>query len=52
MKKRVIGVSDQLWHKPVCTTTEDGQRLEILNLESRGITLSYDMKAVTKRNKA
>ena len=28
---------DQIRHKPGCTVTEDGWRLEILNLESRGI---------------
>ena len=33
-------VSDQVPHKPGCTATEDGQRLEILDLESRGIVLS------------
>ena len=27
-------------HKPGCTTTEDGKRLEFSNLESRGIVLS------------
>ena len=33
-------VSDQVRHKPGCTVTEDGKRLEILDLESRGIVLS------------
>ena len=32
--------SDQVWHKPACTVSEDGKRLEILDLESRGIVLS------------
>ena len=32
--------SDQVRHKPGCTDTEDGKRLEILDLESRGIVLS------------
>ena len=32
--------SDQVRYKPGCTVTEDGKRLEILNLESRGIVLS------------
>ena len=32
--------SDQVRHKPGCTVTEDGQRLEISDLESRGIVLS------------
>ena len=27
-------------HKPGCTVTEDGSRLEILDLESTGIVLS------------
>ena len=33
-------VSEQIRHKPGCTSTEDGQRLESLDLESRGIVLS------------
>ena len=32
--------SDQVRHKPGCTVTVDGSRLEILDLESRGIVLS------------
>ena len=32
-------VSEQVRHKPSCTNTEDGWRLEILDLESRGIVL-------------
>ena len=40
VRKPVFGVSDQVRHKPGCTTTEDGQRLEILDLGSRGIVLS------------
>ena len=32
--------SDQVQHNQACTVTEDGQRLEILDLESRGIVLS------------
>ena len=32
--------SDQVRHKLGCTVTEDGQRLEILDLESRGAVLS------------
>ena len=31
---------DQVPHKPGCTATEDGWRLEISDLESRGIVLS------------
>ena len=29
-------VSERVRHKQTCTSTEDGQRLEILDLESRG----------------
>ena len=32
--------SDQVQRKPGCTVKEDGKRLEILNLECRGIELS------------
>ena len=32
--------SDQVRRKPGCTVTGDGHRLEILDLESRGIELS------------
>ena len=39
-RKPVFGVSDQVRHIPGCTTTKDGQRLEFLDLESRGIVLS------------
>ena len=35
-----IQVSDLVQHKPGCTATEDGLRLEILDLENRGIVLS------------
>ena len=31
MRKPVFGVSDQAPHKPRCTATEDGSRLEILD---------------------
>ena len=33
-------VSQQVRHKPVCAVTEDGKKLEILDLERRGIQLS------------
>ena len=33
-------VSDQVWHKPGCIATGDGQKLEILDLASRGIVPS------------
>ena len=32
MRKSVFGVSDQAQHKPGCTATEDGLRLEISDL--------------------
>ena len=34
MRKPVFRVSDQARHKPGCTNTEDGKRLEILDLDS------------------
>ena len=40
MRKRVLGASDQVRHKPGCTAKEDGQRLEISDLGRRGIVLS------------
>ena len=40
VRKPVFGVSDQVVHKPCCTATEDGWRLEISDLGSRGIVLS------------
>ena len=40
VRKPVFGVSDQVRHKPGCTTTEDGKRLEISDLDRRGILLS------------
>ena len=33
-------ISEQFSHKPSCTSTEDGWRLEILDLENREIVLS------------
>ena len=39
-EKTNILVSELVQHKPGCTATEDGQRLEISDLESRGIVLS------------
>ena len=35
MRNPVFGVSDQVPHKPGCTATEDGSRLEISDLGSR-----------------
>ena len=40
-RKSVFGVSDPVRHKPGCTVTEAGQRLEILNLEGKGIVKRY-----------
>ena len=40
VRKPVFGVSDLVRHKFGCTATEDGWRLEISDLESRGIVLS------------
>ena len=40
VKKSVFGVLDQVPHKPGCAATEDGERLEISDLGSRGIVLS------------
>ena len=39
-EKTNILVSDQVRHKPGCTATEDGKRLEISDLGRRGIVLS------------
>ena len=40
MRNPVFGVSYQVQHKPGCTATEDGLRLEISDLGSRMIVLS------------
>ena len=40
VRKPVFGVSDQVPHKPGCTATEDGWRLEISYLGRRDIVLS------------
>ena len=39
-EKTNILVSDVVRHKPDCTATKDGYRLEISDLGSRGIVLS------------
>ena len=39
-RKTIFRVSDQVPHKPCCTSTEDGQELKISNLERREIVLS------------
>ena len=38
-EKTINVVSEQVRHKPSCTNTEDGYRLEILDIDSRGIVL-------------
>ena len=43
-RKSVYGVSDQVSHKPGCTATEDGKRLEISDLGSTGIVLFLKQK--------
>ena len=43
-EKTNILVSDQVRHKPGHTTTEDGKRLEISDLESRWIVLCSENK--------
>ena len=40
VRKPVFGVSNQVPHKSGCTATGDDKRLEISDLESRGIVLS------------
>ena len=40
VRKPVFGNSDQVTHKPGCTTTQDGKKLEISDVGSRGIVLS------------
>ena len=40
MRTPVFGVSDKVPHKPGCAVTEDVERLEILDLESRGIRVA------------
>ena len=40
LRKPVFGVSDHVRHKPGWTATENGWRLEILYLGSRGIALT------------
>ena len=44
MRKPFFGVSDQVRHKLGCTATEDGYRLGISDLGSRGIVLSVCSK--------
>ena len=44
MRKPVFRASDQVRHKLGCTATEDGLRLEISDLTSRGIVLPVQRK--------
>ena len=44
MTKPALVVYDQVRDKPGCTTTEDGQMLEISDLSSKGIVLSVKRK--------
>ena len=44
MRKPVFRVSDLVRHKQGCTATEEGQRLEISYLGSRGIVLCSENK--------
>ena len=44
MRKPVFGVSVQVQNKPGCTATENGKKLEILDLESRRIVLCSEKK--------
>ena len=39
-RKPLFGISDQVQHKLDCTAAEDGFRLKLLDLESRGFVLS------------
>ena len=36
-RKSYFGVSDQVWHKPACTVTEEGKSLQISDLRRREI---------------
>ena len=49
MRKPVLGICGQVWCKSGCTATEDGKRLEILDLGTKGIALS--MWAATWENR-
>ena len=44
VRKSVFGVSKLFLKQRGCTTTEDGQKPEILDLGSRGILLSLKQK--------
>ena len=44
-KKTNVLVSDPARHKPGCTATEDSQRLEISDLESRGILVAAHLRS-------
>ena len=48
IRKSVFKVSNQVRHKPGCSATEDGQWLEISDLENRGIHCSTICVTKTK----
>ena len=39
LRKPTIWVSEQVRHRPVCTVTEDEEKLEILDVRRRGFTI-------------
>ena len=39
LRKSVFGVSDQVRHRPACTAAEDGWRLGVSDIDSRGSVL-------------
>ena len=43
-RKPVFEVAGQFCHKPGCTATEDGEKLEIFDLGSKGIVLFLKQK--------
>ena len=44
MRKSTIWVYDQIRHKSACTSTENGLKLEISDLERTGFVLSMEQK--------
>ena len=49
MRKLVFGVTDQVRHKPVCTATEDGKRLDISDVEGLYYPYRVNKGAVTAK---
>ena len=43
-RKPVFGICDEARHKPACAATEARQRLEISEIDTRGIILSRQQK--------